>query len=44
MPEKSGGLPPIFDNEIDKKEYSLDNGGIEFVQNIAKVVHEVSDD
>ena len=44
MPEKSGGLPPIFDNEIDKKEYSLDNDGIEFVQNIAKVVHEVSDD
>ena len=44
MPVKSGGLPPIFDNEIDKKEYSLDNDGIEFVQNIAKVVHEVSDD
>ena len=41
MPAK-GGLPPIFDDAIDKKEFTFDDDGIEFVQSVSKKIHEVS--
>ena len=40
MPVK-GGLPPIFDDAIDKKEFTFDDDGIEFVQSVSKEIHEV---